>query len=171
VTIHLQSLFDTFDKLLKIITDRGTAYTSKEFEGFLSKKNIKHRLIAVAAPWANGLAERVNRFLKSSLTKLIDSSDDWKQYLGQMQYIINNTYHSVIKSSLSSLMLGYDKRNHVDSALTRFVNELANIDFNLENERGKNRETARKATELIREYNKKYYDSRHKKPSIYETTM
>jgi len=57
---------------------------------------------------------RVNRFLKSSLMKLIDSSEDWKQHLGHMQYIINDTYHSIIKTSSSQLMLGYEKRNLSD---------------------------------------------------------
>jgi len=60
----------------------------------------KHRKIAVAVPWANGIVMRINRFLKSSLTKLINSSAEWKTYLGTMQYINNNTHHSVIIESI-----------------------------------------------------------------------
>jgi len=168
VSDHLQGLFNTFGKPTHIITDRGTAFTSKEFESFLKLNNVKHRLIAVAAPWANGMAERVNRFLKSSLTKLINSPQDWKQHLGQMQYIINNTYHSVIKTSPAMLMLGYEQRNHSDFPLSQFVKELADVDSNLILEREKNREQAKKATDLIREYNKKYHDTKHKKPSLYK---
>lgn len=58
-----------FSKPLQIISDRGTAFTSQEFADFVKYSNIKHRQVVVAAPWANGIVERVNRFLKSSLTK------------------------------------------------------------------------------------------------------
>jgi len=155
----------TFGKLSQLITDRGTAFTSKEFENFLNQNKIEHRLVAVAAPWA---VERVNRFLKSSLTKLINAPKDWKQHLGRMQYIVNNMFHSVINTSPSMLMLGYEKRNHSDFALAQFVKELADIDSNLILERENNREQAKRATDLIREYNKGYRDNRYKKPALYK---
>lgn len=91
VIYHLENLFVTFAKPKELITDRGTAYTSSEFTNFISKYGVKHRKVAVAASWANGIAERISRFLKSSLTKLIDSPADWKHHLGTMQYIMNNT--------------------------------------------------------------------------------
>lgn len=64
---YLQSIIDTFGKPLNIVSDRGTAFTSKEFEEFIKLNGIHHRQVAVAAPWANGIAERTNRFLKSLL--------------------------------------------------------------------------------------------------------
>jgi len=70
--------------------------------------------------------------------------EDWK-HLGHMQYIINNTYHSVIKTSPSQLKLGYEKRNHSDFALTRFINELADIDSNLINDREKKQRQSKKS--------------------------
>lgn len=105
----MRTIFNTFGNPCKIITNRGTAFTAKEFESFISELKIKHRKVAIAAPWANGLVERINRFLKSSLTKLIDSPSEWTKNQGEMQYIIN-THHSVIKTSPSQLMLGYHQR-------------------------------------------------------------
>ncbi|KMQ81742.1 blastopia polyprotein, partial [Lasius niger] len=70
---NLENLVNTFGKPTELVSDRGTAFTAKEFSDFVDLYGIKHRKVAVAAPWANGLAERVNRFLKSSLTKLINS--------------------------------------------------------------------------------------------------
>jgi len=64
---HLRSIFDTFGNPAEIVSDRGTAFTSTEFENFVSTVHAKHRKVAVAAPWANGMVERVNRFLKNSL--------------------------------------------------------------------------------------------------------
>jgi len=98
---HLRNIFSEFGNPTNIVTDRGTAFTSKEFAIFITETLVKHRLIAVASPWANGLVERVNRFLKNLLTKLSDSLTEWKVKLIEAQYIINNTYHSVIKSTPS----------------------------------------------------------------------
>jgi len=109
-------------------------------------------------PWANGIVERVNRFIKSSLTKLSNSPQEWKENLHTMQYIVNNTYHAVTKSSPSKLMFGYEQRNHADFALAQFTKILADIDINIERERGKARDLANTATKLIRAYNKEYRD-------------
>jgi len=66
---HLKNVFLTFGKPINIVTDRGTAFTSKEFADFLNEYSVEHRLIA--APLVNGTVERVNRLLKSIMTKLI----------------------------------------------------------------------------------------------------
>lgn len=42
----------------------------------MKEKDIKHVLTAVASPWANGQVERVNRFLKSTLAKLVEEPSD-----------------------------------------------------------------------------------------------
>lgn len=73
---HLETIFGIFGRPKIIVTDRGTAFTSNEFIAFVEKLKIQQRKVAVASPWANGLVERVNRFLKSSLKKAIDTADD-----------------------------------------------------------------------------------------------
>lgn len=57
---HLKPLFSIFGNPRRIITDRGTAFTSHEFSDFVKQIRIKHSQVAVAAPWANGKVERVN---------------------------------------------------------------------------------------------------------------
>lgn len=164
----LSVIFDLFGKPKEIVSDRGTAFTAKEFSDFVEKLNIKHRKVAVAAPWANGLVERVNRFLKSSLIKITNKPDEWKKHLGTVQYIINNTFHTAIKASPSKVMLGYQQRNHEDFPLAQFVNELAKIDQSLELDREKSRDIAFQATEMLRQYNKMYRDAKSKTPTVYE---
>jgi transposase InsO family protein len=80
----LKNIFDTFVNPSELVTDRGTAFTSREFAEFADRQAVRHRKVAVAAPWANGIVERVNRFLKSSLTKLSASASEWKNNLGMM---------------------------------------------------------------------------------------
>jgi len=62
---NFRYVFNTFGNPELLVFDRGTAFTSGEFATFLQERNIKHQLVAVAAPWSNGLVERINRFLKS----------------------------------------------------------------------------------------------------------
>lgn len=78
--------------------------------------------------WANGLAERSNRFLKSSLTKLSNDSE-WKFYLDKVQYVVNNSFNSSIKTTPSKL--GYDQRKHADSELIQLVNNWVSGDSDL----------------------------------------
>lgn len=52
--IHLKSIFYAFGNPKEIISDRGTDFTVKRFSDFLDDAQIKHRKVAVAAPWANG---------------------------------------------------------------------------------------------------------------------
>lgn len=59
-----------------IVSDRGSAFTSAEFSRFLETMKVKIRRVAVASPWANGIVKRVNRYLKSSLTKAVESAGE-----------------------------------------------------------------------------------------------
>jgi len=38
----------------------------------------------------------LNRFLKSSLKKVVEDTKNWSSQLNVIQYVINNTYHSSI---------------------------------------------------------------------------
>jgi len=168
VVENLKSIFAVFGKPSGLVTDRGTAYTSREFEEFVQTAQIKHRKIAVASPWANGLVERVNRFIKSSLTKLCSTPDEWKEKLHNLQYVLNNTCHSATHSSPSKLMFGYEQRNHDDYNFSIFVKRLSEIDSVLEKERAEARTLADSATDLVRHYNKDYKDTHSRKPTLYK---
>ncbi|KMQ85358.1 hypothetical protein RF55_16157 [Lasius niger] len=123
--------------------------------------------VAVAAPWANGLVERINRFLKSSLRKIVEDDESWNSHLDTVQYVINNTYHSSVKATPSKLMFGVEMRNHPDAELVRSLNNIAKADLDIQEDRELARKLAVETTEKIKEYNNAYYDKRHKKPSQY----
>jgi len=67
---HFTLLFNIFDNSTEIVPNCRTAFISAEFAEFLQSRRIKHRLVAPS--WANDLVERTNRFLKSSLRKIVD---------------------------------------------------------------------------------------------------
>lgn len=77
---HFFVLFHNFGNPNLLISDRRTAFTSQEFTEFLQNRNIRHRLIAVATSQANSLIERVNKFLKSSLRKIVEDNSNWKSW-------------------------------------------------------------------------------------------
>lgn len=109
----------------------------------------------------------MNRFLKSSLSKISSELTEWKEKVEQIQYIINNTFHSSIKSTPSKVLLGYQQRGHEDFHLNNYIQDLLGIDKDIETERTSARDTARQATDLIKQYNNDYKDARSRKPSMY----
>lgn len=60
ITNNLKYLFDIFENPYKIISDKGTTYTSGNFSEFLKEREIKHVKTAIASLWANGQVERFN---------------------------------------------------------------------------------------------------------------
>ncbi|XP_011858461.1 PREDICTED: uncharacterized protein K02A2.6-like [Vollenhovia emeryi] len=168
VVNYLSLLFHIFSNPGILVSDRGTAFTSHEFASFMKSKGVTHTLTAVASPWANGLVERINRFLKSSLQKIVDDLQIWNTHLNAVQYTINNTFHAVLRNTPSKILLGYDSRNHPDIELMRFLEKLADTHLTLETDRETCREIALQATDSIKRYNKSYYDEKHKKPSKYK---
>lgn len=51
----------------RLITDRGSCFTSSIFKSFMESTNVKHILNAVATPRANRQIERYNRTLLDAL--------------------------------------------------------------------------------------------------------
>lgn len=115
------------------------------------------------------MVERINRFLKSSLKKLVENQPCWNTHVEHIQYVINNTYHSTLKASPSKLLFGYDQRNHCDSQLTcQYLHKLVNVEINFDEQRNKARDIVLEATMKMKKYNKAYYDEKHTKPSVYK---
>jgi len=85
-----------------------------------------------------------------------------------VQYVINNTYHKSLKASPTKILFGCDQSSHSDAKLVKYLNEIAKSDFQLEEIREQARDIAFETTRKLKEYNKEYYDMRHRKPSKYK---
>lgn len=168
VLLHLKYLFNIFGNPKRIISDRGKAFASQEFETFCKDRDIGHVLVGVAAPWANGLIERVNRFMSSSLRKLTDELQEWDDCMETVQYVINNTYHTSLKATPAKILLGYELRNHPDIKLVDCLNGIAKTELNYDEVRLSSQEIASQVNDKIKNYNKVYYDKRHLTPSQYK---
>lgn len=112
VKCALDRYFEAYSRPSRIISDRGTAFTSHEFADFLNDRNITHVQIASASPQANSQVERVNRTLVGMLGKLANPIDhaDWAKMLPKIEFAINNSIHSVTKFSPCQLLFGTNQK-------------------------------------------------------------
>lgn len=95
----------------RIISDRGTAFTSKEFRGYCNEEGIKHVLITTGISRANGQAERVNRTLIPLLTKLAaPKQNEWNRHLEVAQRYLNTITHRSIGTIPFRLMFEVNAR-------------------------------------------------------------
>ena len=122
----LQKFCEYYSRPVRVITDRGSCFTSSEFKSFVDKYNINHIKVATCAPQANGQVERVNRTIKTMLGKLTSTVDhsDWSRRLVDVEYACNNTVHASIGTTPSMLLFGVEQRGPVVDYLTEYLHSL-----------------------------------------------
>ena len=107
---------DTFGNPKRIISDRGGAFTSNEFEQYCKEKMIQSVYITTGVPRSNGQVERVNAIIKAVMTKVSTQEPfKWYQHVGRVQRVLNSTYQRAIGMSPFELLIGTKMR---DTSLT-----------------------------------------------------
>lgn len=102
----------------RIISDKGTAFTSNAFRDYCRDEKIQHVTITTGVPRGNGQVERINRVIISVLAKLsLGYQDDWYKHVGKLQKALNGSFSRSTKSTPFELMFG-----------VRMKGELALID-------------------------------------------
>lgn len=125
VIICLENYFEYYSRPKRLIGDRGTAFTSSDFESYLSENNIEHIKIATASAQANGQVERVNRIIKAMLSKISEpiQHSDWFKFLRKVEYAINNSVHSSTQQTPCKLLFGVDQRGKEIDTLTEYLDD------------------------------------------------
>lgn len=115
-----------YGKPIRIITDRGTAFTANIFETFCKDHNIQHIKIATATSRANGQAERLNRTIVASFSSISIGLDclNWDMKIGEVQWAINNSVHSVTRQAPASLVFRFECIGLGDNPLTAEILSL-----------------------------------------------
>ena len=160
---HMTSYFNTYSKPSRIISDRGSAFTSAKFKEFLVQNSIQHILIATATPHANGQIERINRSLTSILSKLSKTTCSWDNVLTETEFALNNTINRSTGETPSKLLFGLNQTGKINDDLRQILEELCNEERDLP----QLREKAVKNITSANEYNTAYYDKKRKKPVKY----
>lgn len=165
VVKHMLLYFSTYSVPLRVVSDRGTAFTSQCFRDFLSEYNVQHILIATGTPRANGQAERVNRVITPMLAKLSKTTDKWDEQLNQVQYVLNNTVNKSTGTTPSKLLFGVNQRGKVVDSLSDYLNEV--LENPLESLDDIREKAAQKICKL-QKYNQENYNKLHKTPTKYK---
>lgn len=148
----LEKIFYDFGVPARIISDRGTSFTSAAFKSFCDAHGIKHILNAVACPRANGQAERFNQTILNSLASqnAFGNEREWDRCLGKLQFGINNTINSSTHKTATEALFGFKLRDDLANKLAVINNAVPN-ESNLQNIRNevstnirKNQETQKK---------------------------
>lgn len=129
----LQNIFQDFGVPERIISDRGSAFTSDKFKQFCKEKKIKHVLNAVSCPRANGQAERFNQTILRALATQNSRQDekDWDSIVSKIQYGINNTLNATTEKTPSEALFGYRLRGEADSIFKDALQETVNKEVDL----------------------------------------
>lgn len=113
----------------RLITDRGSCFTSRAFNEFIKSTGIKHILNAVATPRANGQVERFNRTILDALSTKTHGQDDrtWDEQVPEIQIGLNTTIHKTTGKSPSELLFGFRITNSSESIMNDVINDTLNV--------------------------------------------
>lgn len=159
----LKEYFRYYSRPKCIVSDRGTSFTSKEFEKCMTDYNIKHIKIATGSPQANGQVERVNRNLGPIIAKLCKGNGPWDKCIEMVEFALNNTVHRMINTHPSIMLFGVNQKGKVvDKIREELENNNVNIDLStIRNNAKQNEEKAQK-------YNENYVNTKRKSGTQYE---
>ena len=94
-----------------LVSDNGTAFTSKEFKDFMSTNGVKHMTTAPYHPSSNGLAERAVQTVKDGLKKL---TGPLELRIPRFLFKYRVTPQSTTGIAPAELLMGRRVRTHLD---------------------------------------------------------
>ena len=90
---HLKEIFTEIGVPRCIVSDGGTQFTSQEFQDFMRRWDIQHRITSPTNAQSNGQAEQFVQTIKNSLTKAMEGGEDL--HLAILSYIMTPLNHSL----------------------------------------------------------------------------
>lgn len=145
----------------QIISDRGTGFTSREFEQYCKEEGIEHHLITTGVPRGNGQVERVNRTLIPLLSKMsAPKPDEWHKYLELCQRYLNATPHRSIGTTPFNLLFSSNIRMKEDVKIKELIEKEWIQMF--EEDRNELRIAAKEKILKVQQENRRHYNRRRK---------
>jgi transposase InsO family protein len=150
----------------KLLTDRGSQFTSSQFLNLCKHFNIEKLESAAYHHQTNGKVERFNRFLASSLALLVSpSQDDWDEMINNCLFVYRMTVSRSLNASPFSLLYGRQPVLPNDLKYGVVLQEEKDSDcFRLEQLKTLKKSYAKllETKSLNQQKYKDYYDKHHK---------
>lgn len=157
----------TFGNPKRIISDKGAAFTSKEFQEYCKNEAIEHCVTTTGMPRANGQVERINRCIIPVLTKAaIDEPNKWFKYVPYVQQALNSTFQRSIATTPFQLLIGIPMRRKEDVQMAELLEE--NFALQFVDERNKSRVAAKAQILKVQSENKRTFDKKRKTASEFK---
>lgn len=166
VVDKMQLLQQHFGNPRRVVIDRGTAFTSNEFQQYCEEEKIERVKITTGMPRGNGQVERINRSIIPVLTKLsLDDPSKWYKHVPSLQRALNSTYQRSIGTTPFKLFTGVPMKQKIDQLLVEAIEH--NFIEQFEQEREKEREKAREQIIKTQAENQRNFDSKRKAAQQY----
>lgn len=166
----LKEYFSIFGVPRRLISDRGSSFTSSAFKKFMTDKGIKHVLNAVATPRANGQVERYNKVIVDALTaKSVGSADNiWDEHLPDVQWGMNNTHNKGINRTPSEALFGVRLAGLNDSRIMSELADGTDIDKDSDHNRAAIRQEINTHIKSCQQKQKETFDQRRCPPAEFK---
>ncbi|KAF0707045.1 Transposon Ty3-I Gag-Pol polyprotein, partial [Aphis craccivora] len=109
VLYAMDEFMNKFGLPRKLITDRGTCFTSRRFENYCESHGVTHILNSTRRPQANGQVERINSTILAMLISQAEE-EEWDKLLPEVQKQINNSESKVTRLTPFEMLHGYRPR-------------------------------------------------------------
>lgn len=149
----------------RIVSDRGTAFTSKQFSEYCTTNAIQHIKNAVRTPRANGQVERVNQMIAMFLRTTHEDDRKWDVDLRGFQWIVNSQINKTTGCCPNEIIFRYRLRAQGENQLLAALHETDEDD---EHHPLPPLEDVARAMDLAKLKWKQRFDRRHKSPTKYE---
>ena len=163
-------IFPRFEVPRVVISDGGTHFINKVFQGLLKKNGVKHKVATAYHPQTSGQVEVSNREIKSILQKTVGTTrKDWSLKLDDALWAYRTSYKTPLGTTPYHLV--YGKACHLPVELeykAASAVKLLNFDIKSAKERRsvqiheleEIRHLAYESTKIYKEKTNTYYDKR-----------
>lgn len=160
--IFLKEVFTQFGLPDRIVSDRGSKFTSKFWQEFTAILGISSDLTTAYRPQSDGSTERVNQSLESYLRHYSSyHQDDWANLLPLAEFVHNNATHSATGVTPFMATFGYNPRFDINLDYHRAESTVARIRAQ---DLKQVWEQMRIQITLANERAAKYFDNKHQAP-------
>ncbi|GFT61874.1 transposon Tf2-9 polyprotein [Trichonephila clavipes] len=164
---RLENQRHVFGNPARIITDKGSAFTSSSFEDYCKKQNILHISITTGLPRSNGQIEKQNSTIIAVLSKLsVNDPEKWYSHVPHLQEILNSTFQRSIKITPFELLFGTKMKSCQDIETVELLNDEITAQF--QEQRDALRQDAKKQIYKVQDENHRTYNLRRRQAHKYQ---